>query len=169
MLNWPCACSCNHAHVHARVRTHTYPEPSRVPAHLISLPSQHGEKPGVTNAPVPAEASSDSQSVCCFQTSWMSARIPFSPHSLTHPLTLLLTLSFSLSPFFFSFLLLTVSPALLSDLSFSPLSSVCTMHINYSEAVYWSLRFIQSELGSALMGSRCTCYRLQHTLEEAGG
>lgn len=100
MLNWPCACSCNHAHVHARVRTHTYPEPSRVPAHLISLPSQHGEKPGVTNAPVPAEASSDSQSVCCFQTSWMSARIPFSPHSLTRSLSYLP--SHFLSPPFFS-------------------------------------------------------------------
>lgn len=122
MLNWPCACSCNDAHVRTRARTHTYPEPSRVPAHLISFPSQRGEKPGVTNAPVPAEASSHSQSVCCFQTSWMSARIPFSPslthspaHSLTYPLI------FSL-PFFFPFLLLTLSPALLSDLSFfSPL------------------------------------------------
>lgn len=151
-------------HTCTHIRAHTYPEPSRVPAHLISFPSQRGEEARVTSAPVPAEASSDSQSVCCFQTSRMSARIPFSPHSLSF----LLTLSFSLSLPFFSFLSLTLSPALLSDLSFSPLSSVYTMHINYSEAVYWSLRLIQSELGSALMGSRCTCYRLQRTLEEAG-
>lgn len=132
MLNWPCACSCNDAHVHTRACTHTYPEPSRVPAHLISFPSQRGEKPGVTNAPVPAEASSDSQSVCCFQTSWMSARIPFSPsltHSLTHPLTLLLTLSFSLSLFFFLFFCsLFLLPCSLICLFFPPcpVSAQCT-------------------------------------------
>lgn len=148
--------TCTHKHAH------TYPEPSSVPAHLNPFPSQCGEEAGVTGAPVPAEASSASQSVCCFQSSRMPAGIPFSPHSLPFLLTLLF-----LSLPFFSSLSLTLSPALLSDLSFFPLSGVCTMRINYSEAVYWSLRLVQSELGSALMGSRCTCYRLQRTLEEA--
>lgn len=54
------------------------------------------------------------QSACCLQTSWTSARIPFSPHSLTRSLAFLLTLFFSSLPFF---LLLTLSPAVLSDLS----------------------------------------------------
>lgn len=43
------------------------------------------------------------------------------------------------------------------------------MHINYSEAVSLFLQLIQSEPGSALMGSCCTCYRLQLTLETEGG
>lgn len=49
-----------------------------------------------------------------------------------------------------------------------PLSGVCTIYINYSEAVSQFLQLIQSEWGSALMGSCCTCYRLQHTLETLG-
>lgn len=90
----------------------------------------------------------------------LSAHILYSAHSLllTSPL-----------PSRLSFLLFTLFLLPCSLICLFPLSSVCTMHINYSEAVYWFLRLIQSEQGSALMGSCCTCYRLQHTLETARG
>ncbi len=101
--------------------------------------------------------------------------VPYHSHSLHRSLTLL-TLSFLLplcSPVFLSlsFFLLSHTLFLLpcSLICLFPLSSVCTMHINYSEAVSRFLQLIQSERGSALMGSCCTCYRLQHTLETAGG
>ena len=101
---------------------------------------------------------------------------PYHCHSLHISLTLL-TLSFllpllssSLSLFFSFFLFCSLSyPLPCSLICLFPLSSVCTMHINYSEAVSRFLRLIQSECGSALMGSCCTCYRLQPTLETAGG
>lgn len=147
--------TCTHKHAHA------YPETSSVPAHLNPFPSQRGEEARVTSAPVPAEASS----VCPL--------LPNLPDVCWHPFLPSLAPLLTYSPFpapslFFSLLFHSLfPPALLSDLSFFPLSGVCTMHINYSEAVYWSLRLIQSEPGSALMGSRCTCYRLQRTLEEA--
>lgn len=98
--------------------------------------------------------------------------VPYHSHSLHISLTLL-TPSFLLpfpSPVFLSlFLLLTLFLPPCSLICLFPLSSVCTMHINYSEAVSRFLQLIQSEQGSALMGSCCTCYRLQHTLETAGG
>lgn len=99
--------------------------------------------------------------------------LPAPYHSQHISLTHLLTLSFSLplsSPVFLSsFPLLTLLLLPCSLICLFPLSSVYTMHINYSEAVSRFLRLIQSERGSGLMGSCCTCYRLQHTLETAGG
>lgn len=150
---------CTRAHTYARTLTRNQAE-----SLLISSHSHHSaEKKLVSQAllflqrPVATlKVSAASKPPGCLLAS-------LSP--LTHSLSYLR--SHFPSPSLFS-LSLTLSPALLSDLSFFPLSSVYTMHINYSEAVYWSLRLIQSELGSALMGSRCTCYRLQRTLEEAG-
>lgn len=97
----------------------------------------------------------------------LSAHIPYSAHSFfltSSPVFLSLSLFFS----FFLFCSLSY-PLPCSLICLFPLSSVCTMHINYSEAVSRFLRLIQSECGSALMGSCCTCYRLQPTLETAGG
>lgn len=94
----------------------------------------------------------------------LSAHIPYSAHSFLLPLVSPVFLS--LFSFFFFLLTLFLLPC--SLICLFPLSSVCTMHINYSEAVSRFLRLIQSEPGSALMGSCCTCYRLQHTLETAG-
>ncbi|MEQ2268466.1 hypothetical protein XENORESO_021090 [Xenotaenia resolanae] len=88
------------------------------------------------------------------------AHIPYSGHSLSFLLPL------SSSSFFF-YLSFYLHPCSLIRLF--PLSGDCTMHINYSEAVSQFLQLIQSERGSALMGSCCTCYRLQHTLETSGG
>lgn len=85
------------------------------------------------------------------------AHILYSAHSLSF---LLPISTFFCYPFF-------LHPCSLIRLF--PLSGVCTIYINYSEAVSQFLRFIQSERGSALMGSCCTCYRLQHTLKTSGG
>lgn len=93
------------AHVHTHKHAHTYPEPSRVPAHLISFPSQRGEKPRVTNAPVPAEASSDSK--CLLLPSLLDVCSHPVPPSLSHSLTH--SLSYSL-PFFFFFCSLFLQP-----------------------------------------------------------
>lgn len=160
MLNWPCACSCIHAHVH----THT----------LAHLPSTKQSPCTSHFIPITAPRSSCHKRSCSCRGQQRLSKcllLPNLPDVCSHPF-LTHSLSYLLSHFpspslFPSFRSLTPSPALLSDLSFFPLSSVCTMHINYSEAVYWSLRLIQSELDSALMGSRCTCCRLQRTLEEA--
>lgn len=100
---------------------------------------------------------------------------PYHCHSLHISLTLLTLFFLTSSPVFLSLcsfflpLLLTLFPVPCSLICLFPLSSVCTMHINYSEAVSRFLRLIQSERSSALMGSCCTCYRLQPTLETAGG
>lgn len=99
--------------------------------------------------------------------------VPYHSHFLLISLTLL-TLSFLhplFSPVFLSLsvLLLTLFLLPFSLICLFPVSSICTMHINYSEAVYWFLQLIQSEQSSALMGSCCTCYRLQHTLQTMEG
>lgn len=106
---------------------------------------------------------------CCFQASCacalslsLSAQISHSAHSFLTSSVLSCLSPFSPSRSLFAFFLLPCSLICLF-----PLSSVCTMHINYSEAVSQFLQLIQSEQGSALMGSCCTCYRLQHTLETA--
>lgn len=97
---------------------------------------------------------------------------PYHSHSLHISLTLL-TLSFltssppllSSSLFFFCSLSFS-SPALWSVFFPCPASAQCTSIIQrQSPGSFW---LIQSEQGSALMGSCCTCYRLQHTLETAG-
>lgn len=87
----------------------------------------------------------------------LSARIPYSAHSF------FITSSLLSSSLFFFFCSLSCSLICLF-----PLSGVCTMRINYSEAVSRSFPLIQSERGSALMGSCCTCYRLQHTRDSGG-
>lgn len=111
MLNWPSACSCNHAHTCTRTLTRNQAESLRISSH-----SHHSaEKKLVSQAllflqrPVAAlKVSAASKPPGCLLAS-------------LSPLTHSLTLSFSLSLPFFSFLSLTVSPALLSDLSFFPL------------------------------------------------
>ncbi len=152
--------------------THTHlPRAKQSPctSHLIPFIAQRKDS-SVTNAPVLAEASGNSQSFCCFRASCLCL---ITLTLCTYPLLCSLFLSFLLplsSPVFLSlFLLLTLFLLPCSLICLFPLSSVCTMHINYSEAVSRFLRLIQSEPGSALMGSCCTCYRLQHTLETAGG
>lgn len=109
--------TCTHKHAH------TYPEPSRVPAHLISFPSQRGEKPCVTNAPVPAEASSDSN--CLLLPNLLDVcSHPFLP-SLTRSLSYLLSLF--LPPFFsFSFAHSFSCRALWSAPPPCPVSAQCT-------------------------------------------
>lgn len=149
-------------HKHTHRHTHL-PRAKQSPctSHLIPFIVQRKDS-SVTNAPVPAEASGNSQSFCCFQASCLRLITPS-----TYPLLFSLPLS---SPVFFSsFPLLTLLLLPCSLICLFPLSSICTMHINYSEAVSRFLRLIQSERGSGLMGSCCTCYRLQHTLETAGG
>lgn len=163
-----------HTHAYTRMHAHTHlPRAKQSPctSHLIPFIAQRKDS-SVTNAPVPAEASGNSQSFCCFQASCLRL---ITVTLCTYPLLcslfsfLLPLLSFSLSVLFFLSLLLTLFPVPCSLICLFPLSSVCTMHINYSEAVSRFLRLIQSERGSALMGSCCTCYRLQPTLETAGG
>lgn len=134
-------------------------------SHLIPFIAQRKDS-SVTNAPVSAEASGNSQSFGCFRASCLCL-ITLTPCTDLSLCSLFLTSSaLSCLSSLYSLLL---SPSLLSDLPFFPVSSVCTMHINYSEAVSQFLQLIQSEQGSALMGSCCTCYRLQHTLETACG
>lgn len=97
---------------------------------------------------------------------------PYHCHSLHISFTLLTLSSLTSSPLFclplsFSFRSLSFSsPALWSVFFPCPASAQCTSIIQrQSPGSFW---LIQSERGSALMGSCCTCYRLQHTLETAG-
>lgn len=110
-----------HTCTHTNTRTLTR---SRAESLHISSHSHHSaEKSPVSQTLLFLQRPVATQSACCFQASWTSARIPFPPLSLTH------SLSFLLSPFFL-FLLLTLSPAVLSDLPPPPLpcpvSAQCT-------------------------------------------
>lgn len=98
-------------------------------SHLIPIIAQRKDS-SVTIAPVPAEASGNSQSVCYFQTSCLClitltvcTYLLLCSRFLSHFLSPLL----SSSPFSFSSLL-ALSPLLLSDLSFSPVQRLHNAH-----------------------------------------
>lgn len=110
------------------------------------------------------KAFATSKPPACALSLSLSAHISYSAHAFfptSSPLSCLPL------PFLFPLCLLFLLSC--SLICLFPLSSVCTMPINYSEAVCWFLRLIQSGQGSALMGSCCTCYRLRHTLETTRG
>lgn len=123
-----------HTHAYTRMHAHTHlPRAKQSPctSHLIPFIAQRKDS-SVTNAPVPAEASGNSQSFCCFQASCLRL---ITVTLCTYPLLcslfsfLLPLLSFSLSVLFFSFSFAhSLSRALLSDLSFSLVQRLHNAH-----------------------------------------
>lgn len=107
---------CRDTHVdsgHKHTHRHTHlPRAKQSPctSHLIPFIVQRKDS-SVTNAPVPAEASGNSQSFCCFQASCLRLITPS-----TYPLLCSLFLSHFLSP------LLSSSLLSLCSLSFSSLA-----------------------------------------------
>lgn len=113
---------------HGHTHTHTHlPRAKQSPctSHLIPFIVQRKDS-SVTNAPVPAEASGNSQSFCCFQASCLRliTLTLFTYPLLCSPFSLLLPL---LSCLFF-FLVHSLPLPLLSDLSFSLVQRLHNAH-----------------------------------------